>query len=128
MNENLRAKILRKIDNLGDEGGRKLLDYIEFLESKYNRSKRSTSPFEKVADTIEETFGTGKFTDAAAKGTADVVDAAGRLMSSLAQATKAAAEELQGAARRAKAAERVDEAEREAEAASPEESDEPERA
>ncbi|MFQ6045132.1 MAG: hypothetical protein ACE5PT_02070 [Gemmatimonadales bacterium] len=100
MNENLKAKLLRKIDGLSDQAGRQLLDYVEFLESKHNRSRRSASPFEKVAENIEG-LGSGKLADAAAKGTADVVDAVGRVMAGLAAATKAAADEIQGVAKRA---------------------------
>lgn len=100
MNENLKAKLLRKIEGLSDQAGRQLLDYVEFLESKHNRSKRPSSPFEKIAENIEG-LGTGKLADAAAKGTADVVDAVGRVMAGLAAATKAAADEVQGVAKRA---------------------------
>lgn len=98
MNEILRAKIIRKLDGLSDETGRQILDYLEFVESKYNRSRRSVSPLKRVAETIEETLGGANITDAAAKGTAQMVEAAGRMMSGLAAAGRAVADELSKAA------------------------------
>ena len=35
MNDLLKQRIARLLDNLGDERGYQILDYIEFLESKY---------------------------------------------------------------------------------------------
>jgi hypothetical protein len=116
MDETLRAKLLRKIDGLSDKTGRQLLDYIEFLESKHNRSRRTASPFERVAENIEG-LGTGRIADAAAKGTAEVVEVVGRVMAGLAAATKAAADEIQGVAQRATEAEEAGAAEADEKAA-----------
>ncbi|NIM49300.1 MAG: hypothetical protein GTN78_19975 [Gemmatimonadales bacterium] len=95
MNENLKGKITRKLDELSDEVGRQLLDYLEFLESKYNRSRRSPSTMQRIAENIEDRLGSVRIGDIAAKGTAQVVDAAGRVMEGLATASRAVAEELQ---------------------------------
>ncbi len=95
MNESLKVKIVRKLDELEDEAGRQLLDYLEFLESRYNRSRRGASALERIAEGIGDSLSAGKITDAAAKGTAQVVDAAGRVMAGLAAASKVVAEELQ---------------------------------
>ena len=35
MNEHLRDRILRKLETLSDERGYQVLDYVEFLESRY---------------------------------------------------------------------------------------------
>ena len=35
MNSYLRDKLLQKLDSLSDERGYQVLDYVEFLESKY---------------------------------------------------------------------------------------------
>jgi hypothetical protein len=96
MNENLKAKIVGKLGILSDEHGRQLMDYIDFLQSKYNRSRRSPSPFQRLAENIEDALGAGTITEAAAKGGAQVADAAGRVMSGLAAAGKAVADELSG--------------------------------
>ena len=94
MNENLKAKIVGKLDVLTDEHARQLLDYIEFLRSKYNRSRRTPSAFQWLAENIEDALGSVTITEAAAKGTAQVADAAGRVMSGLVAAGKAVADEL----------------------------------
>lgn len=99
MSDTIRDKLHRKLDGLPDEPARQLLDYLEFLESKYNRSRRKASPFERLGETIEGTFSAEKLSDAAAKGTADVAEAAGRIMGGLAAAARAAADEFQAAAR-----------------------------
>jgi hypothetical protein len=94
MNETLRAKIIGKLDVFPDEHARQLLDYIDFLESKYNRSRRAPSPLQRLAENIEDALGTSTLSEAATKGTAQVVDAAGRVMSGLVAAGKAVADEL----------------------------------
>lgn len=101
MNENLKAKIVGKLGVLTDEHGRQIADYIDFLLSKYNRSRRSPSPFQRLAESIEDALGAGTITEAAARGTAQVADAAGRVMAGLAAAGKAVADELSGHSRAA---------------------------
>ena len=95
MNENLKSKISGKLDGLDDEAGRQLLDYLEFLESKYHRSVRSPSTVQKIAENLEDKLGTVSITDAATKGGAQVLEAAGKLMDGLAAASRVVAEELQ---------------------------------
>ena len=95
MNENLKAKIAGKLEGLDDEMGRQLLDYLEFLESKYNRSRRAPTTVQRITENIEDRLGTVRLTDVAAKGGAQVMDAAGKLMEGLAVASRVVAEELQ---------------------------------
>lgn len=95
MNENLLAKIKGRLGGLSDDEGRQVLDYIEFLESKFNRSSRTPSTVQRLAENIEDRIGSVRLTDVAAKGTAQVVEAAGRLMEGLAAASRVVAEELQ---------------------------------
>ena len=35
MNEQLKQRIMRRLETLADERGYQVLDYVEFLESKY---------------------------------------------------------------------------------------------
>jgi hypothetical protein len=95
MNENLRAKITGRLDALSDEMGRQLLDYLEFLESKHNRSRRAPSPVQKLTESLEDKFGSVSITDVATKGAAQVMETAGKLMDGLAAASRVVAEELQ---------------------------------
>ncbi len=96
MNENLRAKIERKLERLQDEQARQVLDYLDFLESKYNKSRRAPSALQRLAENIEDAIGAGTLGDAATKGTAPLVDAAGRVMAGLAAAGRAVVSELSG--------------------------------
>lgn len=95
MNENLKAKITGKLEGMPDEMGRQLLDYLEFLESKYNRSRRAPTTVQRIAENIEDRLGTVRLADVAAKGGAQVMDAAGKLMEGLAAASRVVADELQ---------------------------------
>jgi hypothetical protein len=95
MNDNLKAKIAGKLDNMTDEMGRQLLDYVEFLESKYNRSRRAPSTVQRITENIEDRLGSVRLADVAAKGGAQVMDAAGKLMEGLAAASRVVAEELE---------------------------------
>ncbi|HEX9692759.1 MAG TPA: hypothetical protein VGA22_11725 [Gemmatimonadales bacterium] len=95
MDEQITQKILGRLTALSDDAGRQLLDYIEFLESRYNRSRRPVSTVEKIARGIDDTLGTGEFASTAAKGAAGVLEVAGKVVSNLASAGKAMADELQ---------------------------------
>ena len=97
MNENLKARISGRLDALPDDIGRQLLDYMEFLDSKYNKSQRATSTVQRLAENLEDRLGTVRIADAAAKGGAQVLEAAGRLMEGLAAASRVVAEELEPA-------------------------------
>ena len=43
MNEHLRDRILRKLETLSDERGYQVLDYVEFLESRYAERQSPTA-------------------------------------------------------------------------------------
>ena len=95
MDELLRERILRRLDDLPNDKAYQVLDYIEFLESKFgNRSGPST--LEKIADRVEDTLRAGRVSVSAIKGTRDVFDAAGRVMQGIAAAGKTVVDELQG--------------------------------
>jgi len=95
MDEKLKATINRRLEKLPDDTARQLLDYIEFLESKYNRSTRDRSPLERLADNVEGTLRASRIGGAAIKGTAQVLDAASSVMRGVADAGRVVVEELQ---------------------------------
>jgi len=95
MNESLKSKLAGKLENMTDDMGRQVLDYVEFLESKYHRSVRSPSTVQKIAENIEDKLGSVSISDVATKGGAQVMEAAGKLMDGLAAASRVVAEELQ---------------------------------
>ena len=55
MNEHLRDRIVRKLDTLADERGYQILDYVEFLESKYAEKQASgTTAFTRFTEAVED--------------------------------------------------------------------------
>lgn len=95
MNEFLRRRIERKLEELPEERVYQVLDYIEFLESKYGaRTAPAPSPFQKLAETVEDALRAGRISASAIKGTMDVMSTAGRVMSGLAAAGKAVVDQV----------------------------------
>jgi len=98
MNEFLKKRIDRKLEALSDERLYQVLDYIEFLESRYAaHPAEPPSTFQKLAETVEDTLRAGRVSATAIKGTMDAMSAAGRMMSGLAAAGKAVVDEVTGA-------------------------------
>ena len=93
MNQFLRDRILRKLDTISDERAYQVLDYVEFLESKYAGRPAGAPPFQRVAETLEDTLRAGRVPINIIKGTMDAVGKAGKLLEKVAAAGKAAVEE-----------------------------------
>jgi hypothetical protein len=97
MNEFLKKRIDRKLDTLPDERVYQILDYIEFLESKYAaRVNAEPGPFQKLAETVEDTMRAGKLSASAIRGTMDAMSAASRVMGGLAAAGKSVVDQVAG--------------------------------
>ena len=97
MNEVLRKRIERKLDALPEERIYQVLDYIEFLESKYaSRQPTAPSALQRLAETVEDTLRAGKVSASAIKSTMDTMAAAGRVMGGIAAAGKAVVDEVTG--------------------------------
>ncbi len=94
MNELLMKRIERQLANLSDEQGYRVLDFVEFLESKYSTRERGATVLEKIADGVEDTLRATRIPVAAIRGTMGAVDAAARVMDRLAQAGRQAVDEL----------------------------------
>ena len=92
MNDLLKQRILRRLEALSDERGFQIIDYIEFLESKYAERQAPTNFFAKVADTVGDTMRAGKIPIKAISGTMSLMDSAGKLMKGLSAAGKAVVE------------------------------------
>ena len=93
MNDVMNERIRRKLDVMPDEQAYQVLDYIEFLESKYSQRAAGAPAFQKVAETLEDTMRAGRVPVTIIKGTMDAVGKAGRFFEGLAAAGKAAVEE-----------------------------------
>jgi|SRR3990172_643643 len=94
MDEILRKRIERKLDGLPEDKGYQVLDYIEFLESKYGTTARQPTPVERITEGVGDTLRAVRVPAEAIRGTMGVVDSASRMMQRLAAAGRAAVEEL----------------------------------
>jgi hypothetical protein len=94
MNELLRKRIERRLENLADAQGYQVLDYVEFLESKYGTGERTATPLERIADGVEDVLRAGRLPAKAIRGTMGAVDSASKLMDRLAQAGRSAVAEI----------------------------------
>jgi hypothetical protein len=100
MNPYVRDRINRKLETLSDERLYQILDYVEFLESKYaEKPAPVTNVFQKFTDGVEDTLRAGGL----AAGT--VVEAVGFLnkamgvLNNVAQTTKTVATDVVSTAR-----------------------------
>jgi hypothetical protein len=98
MNDLLKQRILRALDSLGDERGYQVLDYIEFIESKYAERARPGGLFARITETVEDTMRAGKLPIQAISGTMGLVDGAAKVMKGLAAAGQAVMDEAVKAA------------------------------
>lgn len=61
MNEFLHDRIMRKLSTLSDERLYQVLDYVDFLESRYaERPAPSTNVFQRFAETVEDRLRSGR--------------------------------------------------------------------
>jgi hypothetical protein len=93
VNDILNERIRRKLDVMPEEQAYQVLDYVEFLESKYSQRAAGAPAFQKVAETLEDTMRAGRVPITIIKGTMDAVGKAGRFLEGLAAAGKAAVDE-----------------------------------
>lgn len=96
MNDLLRQRILRALDTLGDERAYQVLDYIEFLSSRYAERARPGGILARITDTVEDTMRAGKLPIQAISGTMGLMDGAARIMRGLAAAGQAVVDEAIG--------------------------------
>ncbi len=93
MNDLLKQRILRALESLTDERAYQVLDYVEFLESKYAARQRPTGIFARLSDAVEDTMRAGKLPVKAISGTMGLVDGAAKVMKGLAAAGQAVVDE-----------------------------------
>ena len=99
MNEQLKQRILRRLETLGDERGYQILDFVEFLESKYAERAAPTNLFAKISEGIEDTMRAARIPIKAISGTAGLVDSAGKVMKGVAAAAQSVVDEALQAAK-----------------------------
>jgi hypothetical protein len=99
MNESLRDRIIRKLDSLSDERGYQVLDYVEFLESKFaERSSPQGNAFTRFTEAVEDRLRAGKVSASAIAETMSLLNRAGNVLSGVAAAGKSVANDIVQAA------------------------------
>jgi hypothetical protein len=93
MNDLLKQRLARALEGLSDERGYQILDFIEFLDSKYAERSRPGGIFAKVTEAVEDTMRAGKLPIQAISGTMGLMDSAAKVMKGLAAAGQAVVEE-----------------------------------
>ena len=93
MQANLKDRIVRHLETLPDERGYQVLDYIEFLESKYAERSAPDNVFTRLTETVENTMRAGKMPLDAIAGTVTFFDGASKVMRGLASAAQSVVDE-----------------------------------
>jgi hypothetical protein len=95
MNPSLRDRIARRLDALSDERGYQILDYVEFLESKYaERQAPPPNVFTRFAEGIEDTMRAGRVSTTAIAQTMDLMNKAMGVLSGVTAAGSSLANDL----------------------------------
>lgn len=95
MNEHLRERILRKLEAMSDERGYQVLDYAEFLESKYaERASPTASTFTRFTEAIEAQLRAGRVSATAIAETVGFMNRAANVLNSAVETGKSMASGL----------------------------------
>ena len=101
MNPTLRDRIARTLDTLPDERGYQLLDYVEFLESKYaERTAQQPNALQRFAEGVEDTLRAGRVSASSIAETMGLMNKAMGVLSGVAAAGKSVAGDVVDAASR----------------------------
>jgi Protein of unknown function (DUF2281) len=99
MNDILRERLIRKLDTLPEEKIYQILDYIDFLESKYApKPSTAPNPLKRFAEGVEDTLRAGKMSANVIGGTMNVMNKAVGVLTGVANAGKSVATEIVGVA------------------------------
>lgn len=102
MNEHLRDRILRKLETLSDERGYQVLDYVEFLESRYaERQAPGANTFTKFTEAIEDKLRAGKVSASAIAETVGFMNRAASVLNNAIETGRTVANDLVDKARTA---------------------------
>ena len=101
MNEHLRDRILRKMETLSDERGYQVLDFVEFLESRYaERQSPNASTFTRFTEAIEDKLRASRVSASAIAETVGFMNRAANVLNSALETGKTVANELVNTATR----------------------------
>lgn len=95
MNPSLKDRILRRLENLPDERGYQVLDYVEFLDSRYaERQSPPPNVFTRFAEGVEDTMRAGRVSTSAIAQTMDLMNKAMGVLNGVTAAGKSVASDL----------------------------------
>src|SRR5918999_5756434 len=112
MNDLLKQRISRLLETLDDEKAYQVLDYAEFLTSKYAARSEPGGILARITATVENTMRAGKLPVQAITGTMTLMDSAAKVMKGLAAAGQAVVEEAGKTAEKTERTERTEKTER----------------
>jgi hypothetical protein len=99
VNDILRDRLKRKLEMMPDDKLDQVLDFIEFLDSKYApRNAPPPNPLTRFAEGVESTLRAGKVSANAISGTMNIMNKAVGAISGVAAAGKSVANGIMGAA------------------------------
>jgi hypothetical protein len=102
VNEHLRDRILRKLETLSDERGYQVLDFVEFLESRYaERASPSANTFTKFTEAIEDKLRSANVSASAIAETLGFMNRAANVLNNAIETGKTVANDLVDKARSA---------------------------
>src|SRR5690242_11279418 len=101
MADHIRDRIARKLETLTDDRLYQVLDYVEFLESKYAaRQAPNANAFQKFAEGIEDKMRAGRLSASTIAETMGLLNRAAGVLNGVAAAGKSVAADLANAAQR----------------------------
>ena len=95
MHETLRERMLRSLDTLPDVQQYQVLDYVEFLASKYNRDLRRPGGVQRFGDLLEDKMRMQGVALGTIRGALGVVGTAGRVVSGITEAGRTVLREVE---------------------------------
>ena len=98
MNDSLRERILRKLDALSDERGYQVLDYVEFLESRFAERQSTANAFTRFTEAVEDKLRAGRVSASAISETMSLLNRAANVLTGVAAAGKSVASDFVSAA------------------------------
>src|SRR5688500_9985400 len=102
MNDHLRERINRKLDTLTDERGYQVLDFVEFLESKFaERQTPQGNAFTRFTEAVEDRLRAGKVSASAIAETMGLLNRAANVLNGAVAAGKSVANDIVTAAQSA---------------------------
>lgn len=96
MHDGLRNRLVRQIEGLPDEQIYQVLDYIEFLASKYNRApQREPNTVQRFTEKLEDRMRMQGLAYGTIKGALGIMGTAGKVVSGLSEASRTVIREVE---------------------------------